>query len=267
MTTGFTPFYRGGSGSPLVLIHGFTDTWRGWELVLPSLERDHDVLAPTLAGHAGGPPLPPGADESVLVDALEEAMDEAGFETAHIAGNSLGGFAALQLAERGRADSVVALAPAGGWPGGGGLSEGLVSYFRQMHGMVVAAVPHVDAIVSTAEGRRQATSLITENYEHIPPGLIAHQVRGVAACEDAVRLVELGREVGWSLDPGKVSCPVRVVWGTEDRILPWPSAAERFRTESLPDADWVVLQGVGHCPQLDVPEQTVGLISDFAAQR
>ncbi len=267
MSAEFTPFHRGGAGSPLVLVHGFTDTWRGWELVLPALEKDHDVLAPTLVGHAGGPPLPSGADESVLVDALEAAMDEAGFETAHIAGNSLGGFAALQLAERGRAESVVALAPAGGWLGGGGLTEGLADYFRQMHGMVVAAVPHIDAIVSTPEGRRQATRLITENYEHIPPGLIVHQVRGVAACEEAVRLVELGREVGWSLDPGRINCPVRVVWGTEDRILPWPAAAERFQSESLPDADWVVLEGVGHCPQLDVPEQTAGLIRDFAAQR
>ena len=51
----------------------------------------------------------------VLVDAVERAMDEAGFETAHVAGNSLGGFVALQLAARGRARSVVALAPAGGW--------------------------------------------------------------------------------------------------------------------------------------------------------
>ena len=38
-------------------------------------------------------------------------MDEAGFETAHIVGNSLGGYLALQLAARGRARSVVALAP------------------------------------------------------------------------------------------------------------------------------------------------------------
>ncbi len=53
----FTPQYRGGAGPPLVLIHGFTDTWRTWELVLPALERRHDVLAVTLAGHAGGPPL------------------------------------------------------------------------------------------------------------------------------------------------------------------------------------------------------------------
>jgi pimeloyl-ACP methyl ester carboxylesterase len=49
--------------------HGFTDTWRTWELVLPELERRHEVLAPTLLGHAGGPPLDrevPHADWVVL---------------------------------------------------------------------------------------------------------------------------------------------------------------------------------------------------------
>ena len=56
MVSLFTPAHRGGAGAPLVLLHGFTDTWRTWELVLPALERRHDVLAPTLAGHAGGPP-------------------------------------------------------------------------------------------------------------------------------------------------------------------------------------------------------------------
>ena len=49
---------------------------------------------------------------------------------------------------------------------------------------------------------------------------------------------------------------MRIVWGTEDKLLPWPSAAARFREDWLPHADWVVLDGVGHCPQLDVPLET-----------
>src|SRR5215208_598205 len=53
----FAPSHRGGSGPPLVCLHGFLDTWRTWQLVLPALERRHDVLAPTLGGHAGGPPI------------------------------------------------------------------------------------------------------------------------------------------------------------------------------------------------------------------
>ena len=102
-TGAFTPSHRGGSGPPLVCLHGFTDTWRTWELVLPALERHHDVLAPTLLGHAGGPPLEGEVSDALIADAIERAMDEAGFETAHIVGNSLGGYVALQLAARGRA--------------------------------------------------------------------------------------------------------------------------------------------------------------------
>src|SRR3954453_19570705 len=96
-----TPSYRGGSGPPLVCLHGFTGTWRTWELVLPTLERHHDVLAPTLLGHAGGPPLHGELSDALLPDAIERAMDDAGFETAHIVGNSIGGYVALHLAARG----------------------------------------------------------------------------------------------------------------------------------------------------------------------
>jgi hypothetical protein len=50
MFSGFTPFHRGGSGSPPMCLHGFMDTWRTWELVVPTLERRHQVLAVTLPG-------------------------------------------------------------------------------------------------------------------------------------------------------------------------------------------------------------------------
>ena len=56
-----------------------------------------------------------------------------------------------------------------------------------------------------------------------------------------------------------------MVWGTEDRLLRWPSAAVRFRDEWLPGADWVELDGVGHCPQLDVPAETADLILGFTS--
>src|SRR4051812_23829734 len=153
----FTPAHRGGSGPPLVCLHGFTDTWRTWELVLPQLERHHDVLAPTLLGHAGGPPIEREIDDALLADAVERAMDEAGFETAHIVGNSLGGYLALQLAARGRAESVVALAPAGGWAVEDGSSAGTLDYFIRMRDLLQAAAPHAEAIASSPEGRRRAT--------------------------------------------------------------------------------------------------------------
>jgi pimeloyl-ACP methyl ester carboxylesterase len=56
------------------------------------------------------------------------------------------------------------------------------------------------------------------------------------------------------------------VWGTADRLLPWPSAAARHRTEWLPHADWVELEGIGHCPQLDAPLETAQLILGFTSR-
>ena len=259
----FTPSHRGGEGTPMVLLHGFTDTWRTWELVLPALEREHDVLAPTLGGHAGGPAFDRELDDDILADGVERAMDEAGFETAHIVGNSLGGYLAMQLAARGRAESVVALAPAGGWAVGDPAFLETQDYFVEMHGLLQSAVNHVELIVTSPEGRRRATQDVTTNYEHIPSELIAHIVVGAATCEACLPLVEHARRAGWTLEAEKIECPVRVVWGTADRILEWPGSAVRYREDWVPNADWVELDGIGHCPQLDCPTETAQLILDF----
>jgi pimeloyl-ACP methyl ester carboxylesterase len=248
-----------------VCLHGFMDTWRTWELVLPALERRHDVLAPTLPGHAGGPRLSGPVTAALLADAVERAMDEAGFQRAHLLGNSLGGFLALGLAARGRAESVVALAPAGGWADGGDAFDRLLAEQASPQRVARASAASAAAIVATAAGRRLATETITVRHEHIPAGLLAHQLVGIARCEIAGELLEQARGESWELDAGRIACPVRVVWGTEDRLLPWPSAAARFREEWLPHVDWVELDGVGHCPQLDVPLETAELVLGVTA--
>lgn len=240
----FTPAHRGGAGEPLLLLHGFMETWRSWELVLPALERRHDVLAPTLAGHAGGPPLGHAGGDALL-GAAEQAMDAADWPTAHLAGNSLGGYLALRLAARGRARSVVAFAPAGGWADDA--DQPLLAFQAELAEQTRAAATHADALAATPQGRRRITRHLTVGYEHIPAELLAHLVRGVARC-DAAPLVAHAAGRPWELDAGAIACPVRIVWGTEDALLPWPSAAARYRTEWLSHADWVELDGVGHAP-------------------
>ena len=136
------------------------------------------------------------------------------------------------LAARGRARSVVALAPAGG------------------------ADDHAETLAMQERG-----VLLSEiTTRPLPPDVIAYLTAGVRAC-DAAPLIANAREHGWPLDPSQVGCPVRIVWGTEDRLLPWPRSAERYR-RSL-HADWVELEGVGHAPQLDVPLETAQLILGF----
>jgi len=219
MDPNFTTSHRGGSGPPMVLIHGITDTWRSWELVLPELEKHHDVLALTLPGHKGGPAIEGEINERVLTGAVEAAMDEAGFETAHVVGNSLGGYLALHMAALGRARTTVALAPAGGWASGDESYRDALEFFVRMNGLLKADEPHAEAIVSSMDGQRQATQFITERYEHIPADLIAHQIRGAAGCAAAIPLIEYATDNGWALDTEGIRGPVRIVWDTQDRVL------------------------------------------------
>lgn len=259
----FIPAHRGGEGPPLLLIHGFCDTWRTWELVLERLERRHEVLAITLPGHAGGPPLPEPLTDAALIDATERILDEHGFGSGHIAGNSLGALIALQLAARGRAQTVTAFAPAGGWAMHDTSWRQLLDYQATMQEGAVAAAARAEELVSTRRGRRFLTATITTNFEHIPPRVLVNQLRAAAACAGAARMIAHARTGGWQLDAERIECPVRIVWGTADKLLPWPGAAARYRREWLPVADYVELSGIGHCPQLDVPLETCELITGF----
>jgi pimeloyl-ACP methyl ester carboxylesterase len=232
----------------LVLLHGFMDSPVTWDLVRPYL------------GRAIAPPLPL-ADPAHVVDALERVLDEAGLETADLVGNSLGGYLALRLAERGRARTVVALAPAGGWAEGDPAPRETLTLQRRIHGTLQRVVP--EEVAATADGRRRALRYLTVRFEHVPAGLIAAQLHGAAAT-DVDPVIEHALAHGWPLDPARVTCPVRFVWGTADELLPWPSAAARYRAW-FPAADWVVLDDVGHAPQLDVPLETAELIRGFTS--
>jgi pimeloyl-ACP methyl ester carboxylesterase len=234
-----TPLYRGGTGAPLVCLHGFGLTWQTWELVLPELERHHDVLAVTLAGHSGGPPIVGEPDGAMFADAVERAMDEAGFERAHIVGHSVGGFIALQLAARGRALSVVALAPAGGWASEDDAAGEPLDFRAGMHRQAMRS----PQLWAATEGMLKAA--------------------GLGGAVSALPLLTDAVQGDWRLDTERVTCPVRIMWGTDDETLPWPAAAARFRTSWLPDADYVQLENVGHCPHIESPSTTAQRILEF----
>jgi pimeloyl-ACP methyl ester carboxylesterase len=246
----------------MVLLHGFLDTWRTWDLVLPALEAKFEVFAPTLPGHAGGPALTAEPTTDALADQVERMLDGAGIDTAHLVGNSLGGYLVLQLAARGRAETVTALAPAGGWPASDPARFAAVDTLLAVHEQAKLIAPHVDAIVASPKTRKQATASIVVHSDHIPAELVAHQLLGVAACTGAHAFADAVKRHGWSdVIPARIDCPVRMVWGTEDLLLPWPIAAERYEHEWFPHADWVVMDDVGHCPQLDVPTEAAAVIS------
>ncbi|WP_406236868.1 alpha/beta fold hydrolase [Nocardia sp. NBC_01009] len=249
--------YRGGSGAPLVLLHGGTSSWRCWESLLPTLIDKHDVLAPNLPGHAGRPSSQPLAIGG-LADAVETVMDEAGFDTAHIAGNSLGGWVAMELARRGRARSVVALSPAGGWlPTETRVPKIFVSMRRQLR-LGYFAIPLVMRVPAL---RRILMRIVCEHGDRLSPRQAMDAARDALACTLVDNLVH---PVPAQTEPyGDLGIPILMAWGEYDRLLIAPRYCDPWRL-LVPAAGWRTLPGVGHVPMYDDPALVADTILDWA---
>jgi pimeloyl-ACP methyl ester carboxylesterase len=257
--------YRGGSGSPLVLLHGFTDTCRAWAPVVADLRAHHTVYAPTLPGHRGGPPVAPGTVYSPLtiVDLLEGMLDEEGIEDAHIAGNSLGGWVAMQLASRGRARSVIGLCPAGGWEPKGREGRRILRYFERNYLSVRFGAGLFRQVAARPRLRTLAMYDLVAKPADVPAGLALSMFEGAAGCTIYREAIAVGREGLGDLDP--IECPVRIAYGTRDRLIRWPSCFERW-PELVPSAEILAMEGVGHLPVLDDPSLVVRTILEVTGR-
>ncbi len=255
--------HRGGAGEPLVLIHGFSGTRLVWEPMLEALERSHDVLAVNLAGHVGGPGLvDTHVSVNALVDAVERDLDAAGFETAHMVGNSLGGWIALELATRDRARSVVALSPAGGWESGSRAERRLRTLFTRNHKLSTALLPRIDSVMRRPRLRRALLWQVAVHGERIRPAAAAQMIRDSAACPVYFELIEAILRDGPPCAFEGVMCPVLLAWGSRDRVIPSPRYSQRLR-DLLPNAEWIELPGLGHLSMADDPELVARTIAEF----
>jgi pimeloyl-ACP methyl ester carboxylesterase len=259
--------YRAGSGEPLLLLHGFTGSWQHWRPLLGELAARYEVIAPTLAGHDGGRPLPPGMalNYASSTDLLEAHLDELGLGTVHVVGNSMGGALALELAKRGRARTVVALAPGGGWNPGDGEAQRLGRFFARQLRLTRATAPRMGMILRRPGARRLALRDIMRHGELVPPAqalaLAISSLRCTVA-EEVIAALAVEREDLMLGDLDRITCPVRMATPRFDRILPPELHAPRFRRE-IPGVDAVTLPGCGHVPMWDDSELVIRTITEF----
>ncbi|MBU6282215.1 alpha/beta hydrolase [bacterium] len=252
--------HRGGAGPPVVLLHGVASSWRDWAPVVPDLERDHDVIALGFPGHAGQPPFAPGVhpDADSLADAACAAMDDAGIGTATVAGSSLGGWIALLLARRGRADGVLALSPAGLFSSveAAGLRRRLLFQHRvaRLVAPFAGLVERSPLLAGLAMGGRRGSQR---------PAEVAHKLRAFADCPVLPELLAGLEEMGPERLEG-IRCPVVVGWGEQDPLLPVRFAGRFAR--ALPAARVVRLRGAGHLPTWDEPATVAGLVRSVAGE-
>lgn len=233
-------------------------TWRAWRPVLGELQKHHDIFAPTLMGHSGGPPYPSGGmGIRPLADAVERQLDALGWDRVHLCGNSLGGWLALELAQRGRAQTVVALSPAGTW-------TGRASYHLLLGKLrLVAAVsrfPMTELMLRSRAVRALAFRPAVVSGSRISGTLAAALLKDARSCTVLRPLAAwMGQNGPLPQFEVPVEVPVRIAWPVRDRTISWRHHGVVFR-DLVPRAEFVQMRGVGHVPMGDDPAQTARVI-------
>jgi pimeloyl-ACP methyl ester carboxylesterase len=255
-----------GSGEPILLLHPFLLSQEVWSTVAAQLAGTgrFEVFAPTMVGHHGGPPAHTWMlDTHAFADDIERRMDELGWRTAHIVGNSLGGWVSFELERRGRARSLTAIAPAGGWSKhspakyetvGKFIAGGPALFLGRLLGPGILRLPFVRRIATLALSR--AASGPTDADLRTVLGDATH-------CPAYFQMVIKSLLAPGLLELANSQAPVHFVTCQYDRVFPQPRSS-RYFIEHLPPTSRITrLGGVGHVPMLEAPDRNTEIITDF----
>ncbi|MEV4422319.1 alpha/beta hydrolase [Patulibacter sp. NPDC049589] len=259
--------HREGGGEPLVLIHGIGHHWQAWSPVIPELAREFDVLACDSPGFAGSPALPEGVPATIpsYADAFAAWFADRGLDRPHVAGNSMGGAIALELARRGVVRSAHAISPAGFWsPGERRYAQATLALLA---GLPAVSRPAVTRLIRTAAGRTALAASLYGRPWQVPADEAAATLRdawAAPAFHVALRGFDDYDFAGGDELPGDV--PLTVSWGSRDLLLPYRTQSARARS-TLPQARHVTLPGCGHVPFTDDPGLCAAVIRRAAGRR
>jgi pimeloyl-ACP methyl ester carboxylesterase len=254
-----------GDGPGIVLLHGWgdsADTWRPLLAELGAIGRK--AIAVDLHGFGQATKLAPGAILPQLDDfAVSLVLEWAGGEPVVVAGNSLGGAVALRLGERDDLPlaGVVPVAPAGlempGW-------FDVVERDPIVRRLLDIPMPVPGALIRSLVGGAYPFSNPRTAQRQVVEAFAGHH----GARANVAALTESGRRLLPELavapfDLAASECPVLLVWGTRDRMVPHTGA--RVVLDALPETRVELIEGCGNCPQLEATEALLELLMAFPA--
>ncbi|WP_228566339.1 alpha/beta fold hydrolase [Nocardia sp. SYP-A9097] len=252
-----------GSGDPLLLLHGFMLSPHCWEQVADRMSSHCEVFAPAFAGHWGGPDFDGWyLDVSALADRVENQLDELGWRTCHIAGNSLGGWVGFELARRGRARTLTAIAPAGGWHTPSVLQVRVGLKFLSLVPVVEVGKLLPDAITFSAPVRQAVAMVLSKNTAAAPRRAIEAAITSALHCSAMLPMIAGVLRAPDLEDLSTLKTPVRLLMCEHDRVIPYRAYAKRFLRELPDSADRIVMHDVGHVPMLEAPDRIATLIAE-----
>lgn len=249
---------RTGSGEPLVLIHGIGSELCVWDPVLVRLSPTRDVIALDLPGFGQSPPL---ADHvaptpAALAAAIAALLDALGLDRVHVAGNSLGGWVALELAKAGRTHTVTCICPAGLW--GKPLTRASGPTQSPARRAARALAPALPLLLRSEPLRRLALRSFVAHPERVPADA-ARRMVGSYARATAYEATSFAMRSSFFTGAEQLDVPVTVAWGARDRLLrPGRLRAPHVETLTLPDC--------GHVPMWDDPELVARVLLEGSAR-
>jgi pimeloyl-ACP methyl ester carboxylesterase len=253
-----------GTGPALVLLHGMAASWQWWLENIPALAQHHRVIAVDLPGFGRSEQLPPPAEMATHARTVLGLLDQLGVQSATVAGHSMGGLVAIEtfLADPQRVRSLI-LVDSGGVP----MSERRLAVILVALRICTAVLrrPFVRRALATKSWvRRLALFAAFRDPRVMTPELAAQTMPlfGGPGSVDAVAAA--GRAVNATV-PESISCPVLLVWGEHDAIVP-PLSAHQMH-DRLPNSELVVFAGSGHSPMVEFPDRFNDLALRFMAAR
>jgi pimeloyl-ACP methyl ester carboxylesterase len=247
-------FDRTGDGPPLVLLHPLGCDRHVWDPVIERLARDRTVIAIDLPGFGESPPLTAvKPTPRALAEAVAVQLARMDVSRPHLAGNSLGGWVALELALQEAAASVTAIAPAGLW------QRRLAPKASVAHRLARALLPVGERLMHTRAGRRLLLTGSIAHPERMSSRDAAHLIRVYAHATGFVAVNNAMRSGHFS-GLERIRCPVTFVWPERDRLIERPQwIPESVRNIEIADA--------GHIPMWDAPrEVAAGLLAGSRPQ-
>jgi pimeloyl-ACP methyl ester carboxylesterase len=253
-------WYEGGSGSTLVLMHGFGGTWRMWKPLLPLLEKQHRVIAATLPGHTGGITLNERASPVSISRAFAEQLKQRGIRDAHFVGQSLGGWAVFEMARFGLARSSIGLSPAGAWRDAQEMA-GFMRDARSKIGVVPYLAPLLKLAMSWPALRKKVLANEMEHGERVT----AADARD--SLNRTLKMTILKEYFDEHLRPMRAlpadcKTPLHVIWGANDKVLTFDGYGQPL-LDLLGLRTHVMLPGCGHNPVYDDTQGVASAILEF----
>ena len=271
----------GGDGTPLLMVHGLGGNALNWMAVGPGLSRRHRALALDLAGFGQTPLFRRSATVGANAGLVHSFIEQVIGEPVILMGNSMGGhIAILEAADHPRwVHALVLVDPA--IPGVHVRTPG-----APMLGMLAAlSIPGLAEFVIDRRARelgperlvKQTLALVTADPSRVDSAVVeAHEQltreRGNLGRQNSRAFLQATRSLGLRMaDPRfwtkvkRVKAPTLVVHGDLDRLIPIGAARDLIRRR--PDWTLEVMQGVGHVPMMETPNQFLRVVDQWMTYR